>query len=233
MKIYCLFILGLIACNSPEKKYGLAAWLEHNEDSLCSELSKIVDADTFAYRSTAEFQSNEKIIERIYHTETGKLAELRKLVTNYAPCIDISYKYRAARATPFSLFLTADFDTACARHVDTIFRDVGSLKCFTIERYEPPQAEFSKYILITEENIADTLSPEDLRFDVIDQNGQKDVIFYIRKEVMEDTRRDISRDIFGERILLNEISNLRFIYDPTGTKGEMSYKEARTAFGLK
>lgn len=194
----------------------------------------MVNKDILNYQASPEFRPTHSILERRYEPEVGKLAELIKIVKDNAPCVKIIYKFNSSASKRLSIFFTANFDTACVEAVDTLFQDATALRCFNIERFEPANGEFSGFIFHSEiDQIADTLSPNDLKFDIFTKNGKRGVVFYLRKEVSEDAKTNISQTIFGERLLLKEIGDLKFVYDKTGSKGVMSYQEVRMAFGLK
>jgi len=132
LSVFILFSI-LLSCknrtiHSPEITKELSpvsSWLVKHEDSLFRYVQHAAGLDTLIHKPDDARTWDFMVLD-------GLCDSLNKKVKGYASCIEIMYSYASNKMPNTEIVLSANYDTSCARAIDSIFADIDTLQHFKL-----------------------------------------------------------------------------------------------------
>jgi hypothetical protein len=232
--LFLLLVITIASCNNNnDQKVNnhendnkhlspISLWLTAHEDTLFQFMSEFIKQDTANNKPEGE------TISRQYVIDYGIMGRLRDLINTVAGCIRVYYAFKPKQNPWFEIVLTPEYDSACVEATDSIFSDIKRLKYFSISKYIQPEGLFSAQI-----NGRDTVRPSDLAFQLIPGYKKYDLIFYLRKDISDNTKRILINSIFGEEVLLKKIRSVTYERLKESAQGLKTIEEVKEELGVR
>jgi hypothetical protein len=223
--IITILLLTLISCkhrpqdNNPSKRDYLSTWFLDNEDSLYTEFIQHVTKNRDTTWGEVAYQRSDSA------SYMGKFTLLAK---KYCDSIDVTYFYNKSTNPKARILLTTDYNKGLTQALDSIFNFVSTPKHFRVDKYEQPDTRADifgiekGYVVV-----------KDLRIEMKPVDTLQNLTVFIHAnpkdtKITDDNKYYLTRQLFGEELLLKRIKDVDFKISDTINSGLLTLGEARS-----